>query len=206
MAPASPPSRLAVLFIAIVVALGLWACNPFESTLNPEHSATMSDGQKHQGALAQVSLSIKQTATSPPTISVTVTNNYDTVMTLLNWNSPLDPAAVALGVFSFTPEGASAPVEYPTIAFRRVTPPPPENLITLKPGESRSADVVFQEPPVPLSELGSKAKLQCSGTWSSAWPGYTAAELTPEVLDKLQFGDEAVSGPFECDALELVIG
>jgi hypothetical protein len=166
----------------------------------------MSDGQKHQGALAKVDVSVKQTATSPPSISVTVTNNYDTVLTLLNWNSPLDPAATALGVFSFTPDGASAPLDIPTIAFRRVMPPPPDNLITLQPGESKTSHFTFEDPAVPVGELGKKAKLQCSGDWASAWPGYTAAELTPEKLDQLQYGDSAVSGPFKSEAIELVIG
>ncbi|KAH6675244.1 hypothetical protein F5X68DRAFT_278330 [Plectosphaerella plurivora] len=205
MAPATSSYRFPIILFAFVVGVGLWICNPFNTSLNYP-SAAMSDGQKHQNALAQVAISLKQTATSPPAISVTVTNNYDTVMTLLNWNSPLDPAAVALGVFSFTPEGASAPLDIPTIAFRRVMPPPPETLITLQPGESTTKEFTFEDPAVPVSELGKKAKLQCSGDWASAWPGYTAAELTPETLDKLQYGDQAKSGPFSSEAIELVIG
>lgn len=155
--------------------------------------------------LAKLAIDLKQTDSSPPTIAVTVTNNHDTVLTLLNWESPLDPAAVALGVFKIVPEGASAPLDLPTIAFRRVMPPPPENLITLKPGASTTETVSFVEPAVPVDQLGRKARVFCEGTWAAVWPGFTADELTPEILEKLQFGDNVVTGPFKSDTIDLVV-
>lgn len=193
------PVRAALVFFAFVLVLFLWDRN----TNTGKHEVANMSGQN---ALSKVAVSLKQTETSPPTVVATVTNKGDGVLTLLNWDSPLDPSAVALGVFSLTPEGASAPLDLPTIAFRRIMPPHPENLVTLQPGESTTATVQFQEPAVPVSELGRKAKVRCQGTWASAWPGYTAEQLTPEVLDKLQFGDAAVSGPFQSEEIELIVG
>jgi len=201
----STPLRAALVFFVVVVAVFLWGRNS-DSPATEKHQTSTMSGQSQDNALAKVVVDLKQTGNSPPTLAVTVTNNHDAVLTLLNWDSPLDPAAVALGVFSITPEGASAPLDLPTITFRRVMPPPPENLITLQPGKSTTVAVSFQEPAVPVTELGKKARVRCQGTWAATWPGFTAEQLTPEVLDKLQFSDQAVTGPFQSEEIELVIG
>ncbi|KAG7148602.1 hypothetical protein HYQ46_002530 [Verticillium longisporum] len=85
-------------------------------------------------------------------------------------------------------------------------PPEPDNLVTLQPGESRGQDLVLKEPAVPVGELGGKASIYIKGSWSSVWPT-TADKLTPEELEKLQFGDSVLSGgEFKSDVIEVTVG
>ncbi|KAM0323741.1 hypothetical protein ACHAQA_008678 [Verticillium albo-atrum] len=199
------PLRALVVIFTLVAAVTYWSQS--SSGTPAAHGTTQAMASKdHPDALSKLVVDIRQTATSPPTLAVKVTNKYDGPLTILTWDSPLDPSAIALGLLSITPSGADAPLDLPVIQFRRVMPPPPENLVTLQPGESRTQDLVLKEPAVPIDELGGKATILCQGSWSSVWPT-TADKLTPEELDKLQFGDSVLSGGhFKSEAIDVTIG
>ncbi|RXG45609.1 hypothetical protein VDGE_02972 [Verticillium dahliae] len=206
------PFRAAIIVFTFVAAITLWRYSSGSTTSTATASRTAPDSpvmavsKDHPNALSKLAVDIRQTATSPPTLAVKVTNNYDSPLTILTWESPLDPAAIALGLLSITPAGADKPLDLPIVQFRRVMPPEPDNLVTLQPGESRGQDLVLKEPAVPVGELGGKASIYIQGSWSSVWPT-TADKLTPEELEKLQFGDSVLSGgEFKSDALEVTVG
>ncbi|KAI8173848.1 hypothetical protein K4K51_009396 [Colletotrichum sp. SAR 10_75] len=84
-------------------------------------------------------LSLSQTvASKAPSVSVSVKNTSpDTPVTILKWNSPLDEAALGLGLVSITPAGASEPIHIDAVKLTRKMPPNAESLVTLLPGESQ---------------------------------------------------------------------
>ncbi|KAG7128187.1 putative secreted protein like [Verticillium longisporum] len=206
------PFRAAIIVFTFVAAITLWRYSSGSPTSTTTASRTAPDSpamaasKDHADALSKLAVDIRQTATSPPTLAVKVINNYDSPLTILTWESPLDPAAIALGLLSITPAGADKPLDLPIVQFRRVMPPEPDNLVTLQPGESRGQDLVLKEPAVPVGELGGKASIYIKGSWSSVWPT-TADKLTPEELEKLQFGDSVLSGgEFKSDVIEVTVG
>ncbi|KAK1985234.1 hypothetical protein LZ30DRAFT_584555 [Colletotrichum cereale] len=156
-------------------------------------------------ALANLAVRIRQTSSSPPTLALSVTNKHDAPLTILRWKTPLDPLAIQLGLVSITPEGNSKPMELPTIELRRLMPPPQDDLVTLQPGEHREQEVVLREPIVPLGQLGKTARVAVKGKWGTVWPT-TADNLSQETIEKLQFGDGVLTGEFESEAVDLVIG
>ncbi|KAI8197918.1 hypothetical protein K4K52_010065 [Colletotrichum sp. SAR 10_76] len=95
-------------------------------------------------------LSLSQTAASKsPSISVSVKNTSpDTPVTILKWNSPLDEAALGLGLVSITPAGASEPIRMDAVKLTRKMPPGADSLVTLLPGESASNVIELREPRV----------------------------------------------------------
>lgn len=166
---------------------------------------TAQESQSTGAALANLDVRIRQTSSSPPTLAFSVTNNHDTPLTILRWNTPLDPLAIRLGLVSITPEGKSEPIELPTIMLRRVMPPPQDALVTLQPGERREEEVVLKEPIVPLDQLGKTARVAIKGKWGTVWPT-TADKLSKENIEKLQFGDGVLTGEFDSEAVDVVIG
>ena len=60
-------------------------------------------------ALSNLTLSLRQVSTSPPTIAVTLRNTSpDTHFTVLTWDTPFDPKAVALGIFRVKDKATAA--------------------------------------------------------------------------------------------------
>ncbi|CCF41634.1 hypothetical protein CH063_11856 [Colletotrichum higginsianum] len=166
----------------------------------------MAQQQNHPAGavLSNLAIRIRQASTSPPTLALSVTNNHDAPLTILRWKTPLDPLAIQLGVLSITPEGKSEPLELPTVELRRIMPPPPQDLITLQPGERREQEVVLKEPIVALDQLGKTARVAVKGKWQTVWPT-TADKLSQETLEKLQFGDGVLTGEFESEAVDVTI-
>ncbi|OLN87407.1 putative secreted protein [Colletotrichum chlorophyti] len=190
-----------VIFI-IVVALILTSWNR-----NGSSRDTMSQDREPTNPgdiLTKLSIRIRQSSTSPPTLALSVTNNHDAPLTILRWNSPLDPLALQLGVLSITPEGRDEPLELHTIQLRRMMPPPEEDFVTLQPGERSENEVVLRDSIVPYDELGKTARVAAKGTWRTVWPT-TADKLTQETISKFQFGDGALSGEFESEAIDVTI-
>ncbi|ROT37071.1 hypothetical protein SODALDRAFT_280153 [Sodiomyces alkalinus F11] len=155
--------------------------------------------------LSHLAVHIRQTATTPPTLALDVTNNSpDTSLTILTWESPLDPAALPLGLFAITPDGARQPLDIPTIQIRRVMPPPRDSFVTLKPGETRTQEHVLREEIVPPADLGPNPKVAVRGTWMGVWT-IPVEELTPGRLDNMYTDEERLSGPFEAGPFEVTV-
>ncbi|KAK0610620.1 hypothetical protein B0T17DRAFT_500634 [Bombardia bombarda] len=107
-----------------------------------------------------LTLTLTQTSTSPPTLLLTVLNTSPSVTyTLLTWSSPLDPAALALGLISVRTPADNKPFPIANIMLKRVVPTSntDDAFVTLAPGESASSEVVFRDPVVDMDGLRTAA-------------------------------------------------
>ncbi|GKT62924.1 hypothetical protein ColTof4_05480 [Colletotrichum tofieldiae] len=191
--------RPIVFVVVIILVLASWNRNGA-----PRDTMTEQENQSTGAALANLAVRIRQISSSPPTLALSVTNHHDAPLTILRWKTPLDPLAIQMGLVSITPEGKSEALELPTIELRRVMPPPPDDLVTLQPGERREQEVVLKEPIVPLDQLGKTARVAVKGKWQTVWPT-TADKLSKETIEKLQFGDGVLTGEFESEAIDVII-
>jgi hypothetical protein len=116
-----------------------------------------------------LAVTLHQSATSPPSVTVRVTNNNAGAVTVLTYDSPLDPIALQLGLLTVTPAGAAAPLDLPVVQVRRRWPPPADALTELAPGASAENELVLQEPIVEPGQLGTKAAVQLKGRWTAVW-------------------------------------
>lgn len=155
--------------------------------------------------LSQLHVSLSQASKSPPAISLKVTNNSPSPVTILSWESPLDELALSLGLFSITPSGASEPVEITRIMVSRKMPPSDKSLVSLGPGESRENQVVLKELLVPVEKLkGKKSTVEVKGRWMGVWPK-SRDELTSEEIEKGAYGGGAVAGTYASDRIEIEV-
>lgn len=145
-------------------------------------------------------------SSSPPAVTVKVTNNSPKPVTILRWQTPLDPLALQLGLLSITPAGASEPLEIPTIKVSRKMPPGEEALLSLAPGESRENEIVLKEILVPLDEIkGKKSAVKAKGRWDHVWLA-PRDQLTQQAIEELDAGGhELVFGVFETEAIEIEV-
>lgn len=162
--------------------------------------------QDNEQVLSQLHVSLSQASSkSPPAVSIKVTNNSPSPVTILSWESPLDPLALSLGLFSITPEGASEPMEIDRVMVSRKTPPGDDSLISLGPGESRENQVVLKEILVPAEKLkGKKSKVEVKGRWMGVWPK-PRGELSGDAIEKGAHGGGAVAGTFASDSIEIEV-
>lgn len=156
--------------------------------------------------LSQLHVSLSQASkSSPPAISIKVTNNSPTPVTILSWESPLDQLALSLGLLSITPAGASGPLEIDRIMVSRKMPPSDSSLVSLAPGESRENEVVLKELLVPAEKLkGRKSTVEVKGRWMGVWPK-SRDELTSEAIEKGAYGGGAVAGTYASDSIEIEV-
>ena len=149
----------------------------------------------------EISLS-QASATATPSLSVSVRNTHpSTPVTLLKWDSPLDPLALQLGLISVVPAGGSAPIDMPTIKVSRAMPPDADSLVTLQPGESASSVVELRDSFVPRDTWAKgKARVSMKGRWGAVWPGLGKDDLLGD-LEKLSAlgggGNGVLTGEWE---------
>jgi hypothetical protein len=155
----------------------------------------------------EISISQASASSAAPSLSISVKNTHpSTPVTLLKWDSPLDPLALQLGLISVTPAGASAPVDMPIINVRRAMPPGTDSLVVLQPGESVSSVVDLRDSFVPGETWDKgKAKVGMKGQWGAVWPGLTKDDLLadPEKLSALGGGDGALTGEWESPTISV---
>lgn len=167
-------------------------------------SSKMASSQDDE-ILSQLHVSLSQASKSPPAVSIKVTNNSPSPVTILSWESPLDQLALPLGLVSITPSGASQPLEIDRVMVSRKFPPSDDSLVTLGPGESRENEVVLKEQLVPAEKLkGGKATVEVRGRWMGVWP-QPRADLSSEAIEKGAHGGGAVAGTFASDAIEIEV-
>lgn len=167
------------------------------------NSAKMADQDNE--LLSQLHISLSQASKSPPAISIKVTNNSPSTVTILSWESPLDQLALSLGMLSITPSGASEPLQIDRIMVSRKMPPSDSSLVTLAPGESRENEVVLKEMLVPAEKLkGKKSTVEVKGRWMGVWPK-SRDELTSEAIEKGAHGGGAVAGTYASDSIEIEV-
>lgn len=122
--------------------------------------------------------------------TVTISNPTTQPITVLTWNSPLDPKAAVSGIFKAVDVGDpdQAIVEGPKIMFRRVTPPPKTDLVEILAGGNAVAEVVLPNFPF---ESGKSYKMRVEGRWMSAW-SVKKDKVTEDMLEAFGAGDEMV--------------
>lgn len=147
-------------------------------------------------------------AAATPSLFISVKNTHPSIpLTLLKWDSPLDPLALQLGLVSVTAAGAAAPLDIPTIKVSRAMPPGADSLVTLRPGESASSVVELRDTFVPKDTWAKgKAKVNMKGRWAAVWPGLVKDELLGD-LEKLSAlgggGDGVLNGEWELPMIEV---
>jgi hypothetical protein len=159
------------------------------------------------GIISQLRITLEQVSTNPVALSATVTNQSSSPVTILTWNSPLDPLAFQLGVLSITPSGAAGPLDLPVIKLRRQVPPSRDALVTLQTGESRSQTIEIKELLVPRSNLyGDEgvAEVRCVGRWMAVWTK-PVDELEASALDELNMHKDAVAGDFTSESVKVSV-
>lgn len=195
---------------ALLLVLGLFVLSVI---FFPGFSATRPISQRnHQHVMSDLSLAnldVSLSQASPadgPRLSISVKNSHpSTTLTLLRWDSPLDPLALQLGLISVTPAGASAPIDMPTIQVRRAMPPDAESLVTLPPGESVTSIVELRDTFVPEDTWAQgKAKIGMKGSWGAVWPGVKKDDLLGDLekLNALGAGDDVLTGEWESPTIE----
>ncbi|KAL7623676.1 hypothetical protein AAE478_005228 [Parahypoxylon ruwenzoriense] len=156
---------------------------------------------------SKLRVSVRQTGTSSsPKLALAVTNTNPGPVTILSWNSPLDPLALQLGLVSFTPAGSDAPVAIRTIQIRRQMPPGPGSLVTIGAGQTEERELELKEPVVPLEKLrgGAAVSVVCSGEWMAVWP-FEAADIPRESLESAGASDDAARGSFKSEPVDIEI-
>lgn len=149
-------------------------------------------------------------AAANPSLSVSVKNTHpSTPLTLLTWDSPLDPMALQLGLISVTAAGAPAPIDMPTIKVSRAMPPGADSLVTLQPGESASSVVEMRDAFVPRDTWDQgEAKVSMKGRWAAVWPGLVKDDLLGD-LEKLSAlgggGDGVLTGEWESPTIGIEV-
>ncbi|TDZ36566.1 putative secreted protein [Colletotrichum spinosum] len=187
----------AILTIGAIIIVTLYLHSPLQ-LLTMSASST---------PLENLELGLSQSGSSPPSIAVSVKNAHpDAPVTILKWNSPLDPAVLGLGYVTITPAGASEPLRIDAIKIGRKMPPGAESLVTLRPGESAQSVVELREPRVPEDVWkAGKAKVTMKGRWMAVWPGLTAEEVLqdPKKLQSVGAGAGSLTGDWETGSLEV---
>ncbi|CAG9999245.1 unnamed protein product [Clonostachys byssicola] len=153
----------------------------------------------------EVSLTqVKTPSSSPPVVTVTVTNRNSFPVTLLTYDSPVDRAALRLGIVLVTPEGAAGPLELPRIQFRRVWPPGPEQLVTLAPGARTSSEIEFDDGIFDDPAQLRGAKVVVKGRWKAVWK-MVKEDIGRASLDDPDGNPDAYQGEFQSDELVMVV-
>ncbi|KAK7980315.1 hypothetical protein PG989_012772 [Apiospora arundinis] len=165
-------------------------------------TSAVADSHPLPGPSASVSMASKQLEVSirhagEHKLALGVTNTGDKALTVVTWNSPLDPIVLKLGLIDLIPSGSSEPIQIHAIQVRRKMPPESDSLVTIKPGEKKENVLEVGEPVVSLEKLKGKMTVRCKGTWMGVW---TADEFKTEELEKIGSAEETQFGDFEAEA------
>ncbi|KAI1084606.1 hypothetical protein F5B20DRAFT_212574 [Whalleya microplaca] len=148
---------------------------------------------------SKLEVSVRQSSSSPPKLAIGVTNTHTEAVTVLSWNSPLDPLALQLGLLSFMPAGSDSAVEIPKIQIRRQMPPGPESFVTIEAGQTKEQEIELRAPIVPLEKLRGRVSVVCKGEWLSVWLSASGS------WEQAGVSEDASQGAFESRAVNIEI-
>lgn len=100
-------------------------------------------------------------------LHVIVHNVAEQAVTILIWDSPLDPKASALGVFQVREVGSGRVISGDAVKFARKLPAGREAYIEIEARQQTETWVTL--PPLPL-KAGKKYAVQTNGEWKGLWP------------------------------------
>ncbi|KAI1456495.1 hypothetical protein F4805DRAFT_225913 [Annulohypoxylon moriforme] len=205
---------LSILLLTIIFILSWYTVDP--NTSSPVADDKMPDSA--DDVISKLKVSVRQVSERPAKLAISVTNAHDSPVTILSWNSPLDPLALQLGVVSFfavvpagsekekqhddgNGGGASNPIHIPTIQIRRRMPPGPESLVTIGAGQTSEQELEVKGPLLETLR-GRRVAVVCSGEWTSVW--LSEADAVPKVsLENAGASEDALRGSFKSEAVEI---
>ncbi|KAI1769937.1 hypothetical protein F4818DRAFT_434771 [Hypoxylon cercidicola] len=197
----SSQSRNVPLLLLLIIAIFLF----FRYTGIAGNSDQVAVEMSGSGnVIPKLQVSVRQVSVTPPKLEIAVTNTHAEPVTVLTWNSPLDPLALQLGLLSFVPAGSDGPIDIPTIQVRRKMPPGADSLATIGAGQTREQELELREPIVPLGRLRGTVSVACRGEWMSVWPS-EADVISKESLENAGAGEDAFRGSFQSEAVDIEI-
>ncbi|KAI1214365.1 uncharacterized protein F4807DRAFT_407653 [Annulohypoxylon truncatum] len=212
-------SILSILLLTIIFTLSWYTVHPGTwSPVADDDDDKMADSA--DDVISKLKVSVRQVSARPAKLAISVTNAHDSPVTILSWNSPLDPLAVQLGVVSFfaaAPAPAPVPagsendeddsgaspiqIQIPTIQIRRRMPPGPESLVTIGAGQTSEQELEIKGPPLEMLR-GRRVAVVCSGEWTSVWLSEADA-ITKVSLENAGASEDALRGSFRSEAVEI---
>ncbi|KAF7197510.1 putative secreted protein [Pseudocercospora fuligena] len=130
----------------------------------------------------------------PPTVHVEIQNkNTATPLTLLIWDTPLDPSALNTGVLSIRDASSGETIPGPELKLNRRLPPPREALVTIAPGDVVEKEVELVAPWIPRD--GRSVTVKAEGSWRAVWPK-REQDVDDEKLAAMS-GGGVMAGPFK---------
>ncbi|OAS99628.1 hypothetical protein, variant 1 [Blastomyces dermatitidis ER-3] len=121
-------------------------------------------------------------------------NNPNQAVTLLKWNTPLDPQANVLGVFEVREAECGTPVDSLVAKISRKLPPTPEDLVEIPANGVKEVQVTLR--PMGFS-AGHQYKISAKGRWQALW----AAGLDDVIATDSVNMACATSGNFESNVV-----
>ena len=136
---------------------------------------------------------------APFAIDVIVRNNLDHPITVLTWDSPLDPKAGTLGIFQARDVEEQQLIQGDFLRFRRKMPPSKDSFRESGAKEQVRARVML--PGLRLS-VGTEYVIEGRGRWQAVW-NCPLAEVDESLLASLT---QAHCGEVFCESDTFVIG
>lgn len=143
-----------------------------------------------QVTLASQVSNFQASSSLPIPIKISVQNHAQAPVTLLTWNSPLDPQAGVLGVFEVYDTGSGQGIPIDTIKVSRKLPATSEYLVEIPAGQA--IDRTVKLPPFECEE-GHEYSIRAQGIWHAVWEmpltdvkGSHLADLTGATREEFQ--------------------
>ncbi|KPI38767.1 uncharacterized protein AB675_5780 [Cyphellophora attinorum] len=136
--------HFAFLAISATICLGLYTYRPVQNPFNM--SKTKHSSQADIQPQVRLEIASINTVDSIPKVQLVahVSNpSSETPITILRWNSVLDPQAGRLGTISLRNRNGGKALEVPSIMINRKMPPPKEEYIRIAPGGSTSNTITL---------------------------------------------------------------
>lgn len=206
-----PKARLAIALLVVLVT-SVYLHRTSDISLQNLISSLLSAGSKlamaESNVLSNLTISLRQISSDPITLAVTVKNNNASPVTILTWDSPLDPLALQLGTLAITPDGSSSPLDIPIIKVSRKLPPGEDSLVELDAGQTSRENVVVLKEMVVGKQLREtnteKVSVKCKGQWRAVW-ATSRKDLDAESIQGMGTDERALPGEFESEAFDVVV-
>ncbi|KAI0490583.1 hypothetical protein F4859DRAFT_12979 [Xylaria cf. heliscus] len=175
--------------------------------INNRFDSSITHRMRQQSFLSNLRLNVTQSSIAQPAISISITNTHSSIpVTILKWNSPVDPAALGLGLVHIIPAGATQPIHINAIKISRLMPPKADSLVTLLPGEITTNTIELRDPIVPKSVWDAgPARVKISGRWLAVWPELTKEDVLSDTqrLQSVGAGVGSLIGDWESEYIEV---
>ncbi|KAJ4351296.1 uncharacterized protein N0V89_006635 [Didymosphaeria variabile] len=156
--------------IAVSAATLLGAIYYFNGSSSSSFSMAGSDTAEE--GVPGLEFKLSQISRNPPSLLVTLKNNNpSTPLTLLKWNTPMDPSAANLGLFKLIDEETGNEIPTDGLKVNRKMPPSEEDLVTVAPGTEEAHEVVMNKPWLPEKKPATY-KVSMSGKFFAVWDKY----------------------------------